>query len=73
MNKEHAENSGVIISWAAGPSVRARAKTEGSFLSSDLTRGGLPMVTYSDLIQVGILIVGICSLIVQIIRLYKKK
>ena len=31
------------------------------------------MVTYSDLIQVGILIVGICGLIVQIIRLYKKK
>ena len=31
------------------------------------------MVTYSDLIQVGILIVGICSLIVQIIRLNKKK
>ena len=55
---------------AAGPRV---SLTEGSFLSSDLTRGGLPMVTYSDLIQVGILIVGICSLIVQNIRLYKKK
>ena len=31
------------------------------------------MVTYSDLIQVGILIVGICSLIVQIIRYCNKK
>jgi len=54
---------------AASPSCLA----EGSCLSSDLARGGRPMVTYSDLIQVGILIVGICGLIVQIIRLNKKK
>jgi len=33
-----------------------------------LQKGGLPMVTYSDLIQVGILIVGICSLVVQICK-----
>lgn len=43
----------------------------GSFLPSDLTKGGLPMmVTYSDLIQIGILVVGICSLFIQV---YKKK
>ena len=28
-------------------------------------KGGCPMVTYSDLIQIGILIVGICSLFLQ--------
>jgi hypothetical protein len=40
--------------------------TEGSFLPSDLTKGGLPMmVTYADLIQVGILIVGIIGLFIQ--------
>ena len=31
-----------------------------------LRKGGLLMVTYSDLIQVGILIVGICSLFIQV-------
>lgn len=46
-------------------------RTGGSFLPSDLKRGGLPMmVTYSDLIQIGILIVGICGLFIQV---YKKK
>ena len=36
----------------------------GSFLSHDLAKGGLPMmVTYSDLIQIGILIVGIIGLV----------
>lgn len=30
------------------------------------TKGGLTMVTYSDLIQVGILVVGIISLFVQV-------
>lgn len=44
---------------------------EGSFLPSDPAKGGLPMmVTYSDLIQIGILIVGICGLFLQV---YKKK
>lgn len=38
----------------------------GGFLSPDLWKGGLPMVTYTDLIQIGILIVGICNLIIQI-------
>lgn len=38
----------------------------GGFLSPDHTRGGLLMVTYSDLIQIGILIVSICSLVIQI-------
>jgi len=38
-------------------------------LPSDLMKGGLPMVTYSDLIQIGILIVGIISLFLA----YKKK
>ena len=31
----------------------------------DLRKGGCPMVTYSDLIQIGILIVGIIGLIIQ--------
>ena len=48
--------------------------TGGSFLSPDLFReGGCPMVTYTDLIQIGILLVGVCNLIVQIIRISKKK
>ena len=39
------------------------------FLSPDLTKGGLLMyVTYSDLIQIGILVVSVCSLIVQICK-----
>ena len=54
--------------WRGQPS-----STGGSFLSPDLTKGGLPMVTYSDLIQIGILIVGICSLIIQIIQISKMK
>lgn len=37
---------------------------EGSF-ALRLSKGGLPMVTYSDLIQVGILIVGILGLFLQ--------
>ena len=37
----------------------------GSFLSPDPAKGGLPMmVTYSDLIQIGILIVGIIGLFI---------
>lgn len=37
--------------------------TEGSFLPSSLTKKeGCPMVTYSELIQLGILIVGIIGL-----------
>ncbi len=40
--------------------------TEGSFLPSDPRRGGLPMmVTYADIIQLGILIVGIIALFQQ--------
>ena len=39
------------------------------FLSPDLTKGGLLMyITYSDMIQIGILVVGICSLVVQICK-----
>jgi hypothetical protein len=34
-------------------------------LPSDLTKGGLTMVTFPDLIQIGILIVGIISLFLQ--------
>lgn len=39
----------------------------GSFFWCPLIygKGGCPMVTYSDLIQIGILIVGIISLIIQ--------
>lgn len=57
---------------AASPIVSAKDGGQLLVLRSP-RRGGLPMVTYSDLIQVGILIVGICSLIVQIIRICKKK
>ncbi len=38
---------------------------QGHFLSPDLTKGGCQMVTYSDLIQTGILIVGIIALFLQ--------
>ena len=56
---------------AASNGRRLALVTEGSFVPSDPTRGGLPMmVTYSDLIQIGILIVGICGLFIQV---YKKK
>ena len=44
---------------AVSPSFR-----EGSF-ALRFSKGGLPMVTYSDLIQVGILIVGILGLFMQ--------
>lgn len=39
----------------------------GSFFGCPLIcgKGGCPMVTYSDLIQIGILIVGIIGLIIQ--------
>lgn len=43
---------------------------QGRFLPPDSAKGVLTMVTYSDLIQVGILIVGIISLFIQV---YKKK
>lgn len=37
----------------------------GALLVPRFSKGGLPMVTYADLIQIGILIVGIISLIIQ--------
>ena len=40
-------------------------KSGGASLPPDLTKGGLTMVTYSDLIQTGILIVGIIALFLQ--------
>lgn len=46
------------------------AHVRGRFLPPDLRKGGLTMVTYADLIQIGILIVGIISLFIQA---YKKK
>lgn len=36
----------------------------GSFCAPTFQRGGVRMVTYSDLIQIGILIVGIISLFI---------
>ena len=36
----------------------------GSFCAPAFQRGGVRMVTYSDLIQIGILIVGIISLFI---------
>jgi hypothetical protein len=56
---------------AASNGGRLALLTGGSFLPPNLLKGGLPMmVTYSDLIQIGILIVGICGLFLQV---YKKK
>ena len=58
-----------IFPGAAGSSGRP-SFTGGIFLPPDLTKGGLPMmVTYSDLIQIGILIVGIIGLFLS----HKKK
>ena len=39
---------------------------EGSFFAffTFFTRGGCPMITYSDLIQTGILVVGIIGLFI---------
>ena len=39
--------------------------TGGSFLPPDPWKGGLLMITYSDLIQTGILVVGIIALFIQ--------
>ena len=39
--------------------------SEGSFSPSRYRKEGLPMVTYTDLIQIGILIVGIVGLFLQ--------
>ena len=38
--------------------------TEGSFLSSDLWKGGLPMST-SEVFQLCMVIIGICGLFIQ--------
>ena len=38
---------------------------QGRFFAPDLTKGGLPMVTYSDMIQTGILVVAIIALFIQ--------
>jgi len=45
--------------------VRSPDGVQGHFLSPDLTKGGLTMVTYSDLIQTGILVVAIIALFFQ--------
>lgn len=50
--------------------VSSPVSSGGASWPPDLTKGGLTMVTYSDLIQVGILIVGIISLFIQA---HKKK
>ena len=42
-------------------------------LLPSIQEGGLSMVTYPDLIQIGILIVGICNLVLQIYQMGKKK
>jgi len=50
--------------------LRSALRMEGSlFALRSYERGGCPMVTYSDLIQIGILVVGIIGLIMD----YKKK
>ena len=53
-----------IFPGAAGSSGRP-SFTGGIFLPPDLTKGGLTMVTYSDLIQTGILVVAIIALFLQ--------
>ena len=40
---------------------------------SSMRKGGLPMVTYSDLIQSGILVVGVINLFLQALIMIKKK
>ena len=42
----------------------------GSFLPPDLTKEGLLMITYSELFQFCLVIIGICGLFIQV---YKKK
>ena len=67
----YAGNRKEISFSAASNGGRLALLTGGSFLPPNLLKGGLPMmVTYSDLIQIGILIVGICGLFLQV---YKKK
>lgn len=55
----------VLYCGQALPGAAVGPRTEGTFPPSDLLRGGLPMVTFSDLFQFGILIVGICGLFIQ--------
>ena len=45
--------------------LRLALLTEGSFCPLISRKGGCPMVTYSELIQIGILIVGIIGLVIQ--------
>ena len=56
------------ILTVALPKQRSALVTEGSFFCPlILGKGGLPMmVTYSDLIQLGILIVGVINLFFQV-------
>ena len=51
--------SAASIRQAVGP------LTGGSFCPLIFGKGGCPMVTYSDLIQTGILVVGIIALFIQ--------
>lgn len=58
---------GYFILGAANNGRRLTPFRRGSFFCPlILGKGGCPMVTYSDLIQLGILIVGIIGLFVQI-------
>jgi hypothetical protein len=50
---------------AASNGRRLALLTGGSFLPPDPWKGGLLMITYSDLIQTGILVVGIIALFIQ--------
>ena len=43
---------------------RSALLTEGSFLSSDLRKGGLPMST-SEVFELCLVIIGICGLFIQ--------
>nr|DAR23354.1 MAG TPA: hypothetical protein [Caudoviricetes sp.] len=54
-----------MIEWKS-PSSGARRCHGGSRRSALPEKEVLLMVTYSDLIQIGILLVGICSLVLQI-------
>ena len=47
---------------AAGRS--GRPSWEGTFLPSDHTKGGLPMVTYADMFSYSLVIIGIIGLFI---------
>lgn len=60
-----------VIYGAVNTGRRVSLSIGGNYLPPDIQKGGLTMVTYPDLIQIGILIVGIIGLFIAADR--KKK